>query len=65
MKDFLDEVNDMNKGIWSGDETELDISEEICYDKGKLIRLKTGYVCFECNQNVLAYTQPYECQEHE
>lgn len=28
-------------------------------------RLKTGFVCKECGESVLAYTQPKKCEEHE
>jgi hypothetical protein len=67
MKDFFDKVEELGKGIWIDEEEEMDIdiSDEICYDKGKTIKLKTGYVCFECDRNVLAFSQPFTCEEHE
>ncbi len=31
----------------------------------KLLRFKTGFVCKQCKQNVLAYEQPKKCVEHD
>ena len=29
------------------------------------VKLRTGYVCKQCQQSVLAYSQPKKCTEHE
>lgn len=66
MRNLVNFTDDLHRGVWLDEETDdLDNLTDLCYDKHKPLDLKCGFVCFECNQNVLAYSQPFGCGEHE
>ena len=49
-------------GIWSKSEPATGSDRgETAHDS---VRLRTGYVCKECNDSVLAYTHPKKCEDH-
>jgi hypothetical protein len=61
MPDYLDHPM---FGIWPVENLQLQGSDS-GYTGGTAVTLRTGFVCKECNQSVLAYQQPTKCTEHE
>jgi len=71
MKDFFDKREELEKGIWIDEDGEMDIDifdeiyDDTYCDTEETNNFKTVYICLECNQNVIAFSQPFTCEEHE